>query len=447
MKRHVLSWMSALFLLTVVSCRKNEVPPSSPVSETATLRYNMAVGDSRLLQPAPGYPPGKNFNWTVNGEAAGHDAAYRFAAKERGDYRIVFTSGDQRNGVDSVVYQVKVTGKYENGFFMLHEGQYATNNGDMAYYSYDSNKVTQGVYKLENPLKNLGPTTATLQFATIFKGKMYMVVKVGGPMVVTDAYTMKETGRIATLPQDEGHAFLGIDSTRGLLSAADGIYRVSLSAPAIGAKVAGINSSAGDMLLSGNYIFTLTKDDGIVILQASNYSIVKKHAKGTIGFARTNDGAVWAAGDSALVRIDPVTLQITETKLPFKVTNAWAYLSWRSGSITAGKAGNVVYIAARKEAPGIGGMLEYGGTTVYRYIPGTPSSLSAPFITLPAGHYFYGSAVRYNDAKQELVVPTLGAEWGNSNNNRWLIYNANTGALKQTVQYTGYYFPALPVFH
>ncbi|NLR62727.1 DUF5074 domain-containing protein [Chitinophaga varians] len=367
-----------------------------------------------------------------------------FAAckKENTDSGLGLITKENANAVHA---GATLLGKYQNGFLMVHEGQYGVNNGDLWYYSYDSNKVAKDIYKAENPGKNLGPTTSTLQFATIYNGKVYMVAKVGGPLVATDANSLVETGRIANLPQSEGYAFVGVDASRGLLSAVDGVYRISLSGPSLGAKVAGISGPAGDMLLAGNYVFVMTKDDGVVALNVSDYSIAKKFGIGDAGFARTNDGTVWVAGKDSLVAINPASLAVSRVKLPFATTNPWAYLSWRSGSLTSD--GSSVFIAARQSTAGIGGNIEYGGTQLYRYVPGNPASLSAPFLTVPSGQYFYGSAVRYNATRNELLVITLTDQFGASNDNRWLMYDANTAALKETVRYTGYYFPALPVFY
>ncbi|MFB6454684.1 DUF5074 domain-containing protein [Chitinophaga sp. Hz27] len=445
MKLNKSLFLLALMATVVFSCKKNDDVPGPKITSTGT-KDTIAFGSSITYRPQFSNKNGLSFQWTTNGAPVSTDSVLQFGSNAHGDFHIVLTAKNQ-TGIDSIVYNLHVNGKYENGFLMVQEGQYGVTNGDLAYYSYDSNKVIQNIYKTENPDKNLGPNTSTLQFASIFNGKVYMVAKVGGPLVVTDAYTMKETGRITALPQDEGHAFVGVDNARGLLSAVDGIYPVNLSTLTLGAKLAGITSAAGDMLLVDKYIFALTQADGVVVLNTTDYSIVKKFPNATMGFTRTKDGAVWAAGDSSLMRIDPVALTLTSMKLPFKVTNPWALWSWKSGSLTTSSNGNDVYIAARNETGGIGGTIEYGGTKLYRYVAGDANSLSAPFITLPAGQYFYGSAVRFNERKNELLIITLPDEWGSSNDNRWLSYNATTGALNSTVRYTGYLFPSLPVFY
>ncbi|WP_160715453.1 DUF5074 domain-containing protein [Chitinophaga solisilvae] len=435
---------AGIVMAFLASCQKDEVDPG-PGIITGSTRDTLKIGAAVTFRPSVINPSNAAYTWKVNGTPVSREAVFTFTAREHGDYRIVFSASNQA-ATDSAVYEVKVWGKYENGFWVVQEAQYGVANGDVFYYSYDSNRIAYNVFQTENPGKSLGPVTSTLQFATIWKGKMYLAVKVGGPLVVADAYTMKETGRIDQLPQNEGYAFAGVDENRGLLSAVDGVYRVNLTGPSLGAKVAGIDGAAGDMLVTEEYVFVLTKKEGVVILKKSDYSIVKKYPKGTMGFTRTKDGAVWTAGDSALVRID-ASLAVSEVKLPFKVTNPWALWSWRSGSITASASGNEVYIAERKETAGIDGTIEYSGTKLYRYTPGNAASVTSPFITLPAGQYFYGSVVRFNERTRELIVLTLTDEWGSSNDNRWLFYDAVSGTLKQTVNYQGYYFPALPVFY
>ena len=87
-----------------------------------------------------------------------------------------------------------------------------------------------------------------------------------------------------------------------------------------------------------------------------------------------------------------------------------------------------------------------GGTQLYRYVIGNAASLTTPFITLPSGQFFYGAGAAYNKDKNELVLTTInGAFTGDTN--RILIYDASTAVLKKTLTYTGWYFPAMPVFH
>lgn len=329
-----------------------------------------------------------------------------------------------------------IAGKYGNGFFIANEGWFGHGTGDLHFYSYSGDSLVPNIYHAENPTGALGGPSNTLQYATIFNGKMYIVIKAGGPLVVTDAGSLVETGRITTLPGNDGHAFIGVDATHGLLSASDGVYPITLPSLAVGTKVTGVAGYTGDMLKAGSYIFVLSQTDGIVALNSSTYAIVKKFGAANLAFAAGKDGGVYATNSDSLIRIDPATLVRTAVKLPFTVPSPWG--AWRHAAITASTTENAVYVVRNNGFA--------GGTQLYRYIIGNTASLSTPFITLPSGQYFYGAGAAYNKDKNELVITTLNGSF-TGDVNRVLIYDATTTTLKKTLTYNGWYFPAMPVFH
>jgi len=329
-----------------------------------------------------------------------------------------------------------VTGKYADGFFIANEGWFGHGTGDLHFYSNAGDSLVLNIYQKENPTKTLGGASNTLQYATIFNGKMYIVIKAGGPMVVTDAGTLVESGRISALPGNDGHAFIGIDATHGLLSAKDGVYPITLPALTVGTKISGVSGYTGDMLKAGAYVFVLSQTDGIVALNSSTYAVVKSFGAANLAFAAGKDGGVYATTADSLIRIDPATLARTAIKLPFTVPSPWG--AWRHACITASTQENAIYIARNNNFA--------GGTQLYRYVIGNTASLTTPFITLPSGQYFYGAAAAYNKHKNELVITTLNGQF-TGDINRVLIYDATTATLKKTLTYTGWYFPAMPVFH
>jgi len=332
--------------------------------------------------------------------------------------------------------QSALLANYANGFFIANEGWFGHGTGDLHFYSYSGDSLDLNVYHQQNPTGTLGTATNTLQYATIFNGKMYIVIKAGGPMVVTDANTMVESGRVAALPQNDGHAFIGIDATHGLLSAKDGVYPVTLPSLAIGTKISAVAGYTGDMLKAGSYVFVLSQTDGIVAINSSTYAWVKNFGAANLAFALGKDGAVYATNADSLIRIDPATLGRTALKLPFSVPSPWG--AWRHAAITSSTQESTVYIVRNNGFA--------GGTQLYRYVIGNAASLTTPFITLPSGQFFYGAGAAYNKDKNELVLTTInGAFTGDTN--RILIYDASTAVLKKTLTYTGWYFPAMPVFH
>ena len=333
-----------------------------------------------------------------------------------------------------------VTGPYSNGFFLINEGWYSHGTGEINFYSYATGTLQDSVFHVANPAKNFNPATSTLEHGSIFNGKLYIVSKVGGPLVVADEGTLVESARIAASSSNDWRAFVGVDATHGLVSSQTGIYPLTLPGLAIGTKLSGtsISGQVGDLIKSGNYVFALSQSAGVVIINASTNAIVSTIAGMTVAFARTSDGAVWCAGGTSLVRIDPVTLATTTVTLPFTANNTW--FAWHPGSITASTSQNAVFIANNGTFS--------GGTTIYKYVVGTPSSLSTPFITIATGKELYGAGIGYDASNNTLVVTTVESGFTTHYSvNDLDIYNAGTGALISDLAYSGYWFPALPVFH
>jgi len=333
-----------------------------------------------------------------------------------------------------------LTGAYSNGFYLINEGWFGHGTGEVNFYSYATGTLQDSVFGVANPTKNLNPATSTLQFGSIFNGKIYLVSKVGGPLVVADEGTLVESARIAASPSNDWRAFVGVDATHALVSSQTGIFPLSLPSLAVGTKLAGtsISGQVGDMIKSGNFIFTLSASAGCVILNASTNTIVKTIAGVVVGFTKTTDGAVWCAGGTTLTRIDPSTLATTTVTLPFTANNSWA--AWHPGSITASTSQNAIFIVNNGTST--------GGTTIYKYVVGVPSSLSAPFITIASGNETYGSGVGYDASSDRLVVTTVQS--GGTTHysvNDLVIYNATTGAQISDLPYSGFWFPSIMVFH
>jgi hypothetical protein len=330
------------------------------------------------------------------------------------------------------------TGPYSNGFFLIYEGWYAHGTGGVNFYNNATGLLQDSAYLTANPGKNLNPITSTVEFGTVFNGSLYIVSKVGGPLVVCDQNTLVERARIAASSSRNWEAFVGIDSTHGLVSSGSGVYPLSLPGLTVGTAITGISGECGDMIKSGSYVFVLSESAGVIVMNATTHAIVKTIAGMTVAFARTTDGTVWAAGGTRLLSINASSLDTATVALPFPVNNQWA--AWHPGSITASTAENAVFIANNGT--------ETGATTIYKYVVGTPSSLSAPFINIAAGKETYGAGIGYDASANHLIVTTVKSGFGtNYSVNDLDIYNAGTGALISDLGYTGYYFPAVPVFH
>jgi hypothetical protein len=334
--------------------------------------------------------------------------------------------------------KVNGTGKFDNGFFLINEGWYSHGTGTVSFYDFGTGVLSDSLFTKENPGKNLNPVTSTLQYGTIFNNKLFLVTKVGGPFVVTNAHTLKETNRIAAKSSNDFRAFVGIDTTKGLLSTGNGIYPINLQTLVLGTKLTGVTGQVGDMIKAGNYVFVLSASSGVVILNATTNAVVSTIPGMLCAFARTPDGAVWAAGGTELKRIDPATLAVTTVTIPFTIYGSWG--AWHPGSITASTTENAVFIAKNATFS--------GGTQVYKYTATNSASFTTPFLTVPTGRELYGSGVAYDPAHNQVIITTVHSGFTtNFSFNDLVFYNASTGVQLNDIAYLGYYFPSVAVFH
>ncbi len=436
MNKHLQVLTGLALMIVFAACQRNKDTVLPALKATADKTEDtLQLGQSRTLSPKLSDTNNVRYQWLVNNTPAGATATFTFEAKERGTYRISFRASNAA-GTDSVAYQIKVWGRYENGFYVLNEGWFGTETGSVFYSPYGVDTLTPWVHKKENPAAPLGGVMNTLQYGAIFQNKLYLVVKAGGPLIAADAFSLKETGRIEKPAGGDAVAFVGIDATRGLVSTGNGIYPINLQTFTLGDKLSGVTGMVGNMLKAGNYVFAHTAADGMVVLDVATYGVVKKPVKATIGFVQAKDGKVYGVKDSLLMSIDPQTLTLDSVKMKFKAVVPWG--AWRSVSMAASTKDNNIFVVQPGKGWGYGNKL-------YRYVAGNTASLDVPFITLPDGQFFYGAGVAYDPHTDELVLTTINGEY-TGNINRLLFYNANTGTLKRTVTYNGWYFPAMVVF-
>ncbi|RFZ94317.1 DUF5074 domain-containing protein [Mucilaginibacter conchicola] len=334
--------------------------------------------------------------------------------------------------------QVDEVGKYENGFFIINEGWFGHGTGTVSFFDYATSKITDSIFTKENPGKTLEPATSSLEFGTVYDGKLYLLTKSGGPLVAADAKTMKETGRIAANAGNDWRYFIGLDKNNGLVSTGSGIYPINLSTMSLGTRISTVNGEVGDMVKAGNYIFVISANDGLDILKASDYTLVKNIPGVVVGFAVTPDGSVWAGGDTKLEKINPTSLEVTDVTVPFTINGSWG--AWHPGSITASTRENTVFIANNGPYG--------GGTTIYKYVDGNAASVANAFITVNENNELYGKGLAYNSTTNLLMVNTVESGYGTHfAANTLLSYHAGTGAKTGSIAFTGYYFPATYAFH
>ena len=421
----------------VPSCTKYEAPVD-PLIGNSGLPGNtttLDVGQSVVLKPALGAGDRPiTIIWKRDGQIVSRDFTYTFTATAYGEYKVQYLV-QNASGSATVEYTIIVKAPYQDGFFLFNEGWFGHDNGSINFWHTGTDTIETDVFVKNNPGKALGLST---QSGSVYKGNVYMVSK-QGPLVAANALTMKEAGRIAMLPA-EGRSFLGIDANAALLSTADGVYRLTLSPLAVGDKIAGIDGEAGNMIKSGNRVFVFTQDKGVVVINSGTWTVEKEVGAAVDAFVESNDGGIWYAYTNGLVKLDPSTLEADTIPVNVAIPNVYVYSAYYAGSLTYSKEQNAIYFLND------GGFT--GSNIVYRYNIGDVSFSDEPFITVPANRVFYSSGIRVNPATDELIATTVQTGFGdNYQVNDLTFYNTSTGAQIKKIAYTGYWFPALPVFH
>lgn len=422
-------------LMVLAGCSNDDdfsiLPPSFDGSRQ--LIDSITIGENLELYPKLLDNQNTSYQWTIDGKVVGTDSIYVFTPEERGNYDIVFTATNEVGKI-SETYNIHTWGAFENGFFMVNEGWFGHGTGTVSFYRYNTQTLEDSVFVKTNPGKNLEPATSTLEYGTIFNEKLYLVSKVGGPVIVANAYTLKEEKRIPAEGGNNWRAFVGIDDSKGLLSSGDGIYKLDLNTMQLNGQVSGISGQVGDIIKSGNYIFALSATEGVIVINTSTLEIETTIPGMALGFAITQDNKVWAAGGTKLVSIDATTLETSEVELGFEAYGSWG--AWHPGSITA-NASNV-YIAKNGSWS--------GGKEIYKY-NGDITSLSKPFVTLPESKILYGAGIGFDKEKDVLVVNTVREGWGENFSKNNLYFYDTSGIQVNSTDFFGYYFPAVPVFH
>ncbi|MBE8725268.1 DUF5074 domain-containing protein [Flavobacterium hungaricum] len=430
--RHLIAIASLATL--IISCNNDDDFTAPPViSGEQQLKDTLTIGKTLRLSSRIKDRSNLSFQWTVDGKGVSSDSVYTFKPETRGDFKIEMTA--KNNGGDvKLTYDIHTWGAYENGFFMINEGWYGHGTGTVGFYRYDTKAIEDSIFVKVNPDKNLKPESSTLEFGTIINKKLFLVSKAAGPVVVADAYSLKEEKRIPAQAGNDWRAIVAIDENQALLTSGKGIFKLNLNAMELNGQLEGVTGQVGDIVKVNNYIFALSAAKGVLVINAATLAVEKTISSMVLGFAVTEDKKVWAAGGTKLINIDSNTLEVKEIALGFQAYGSWG--AWHPGSITA--AQNDVFIARNASFS--------GGKEIYKYT-GDVASLARPFITLTGVNILYGAGIGYDKKKNTLVVNTVDSGFGaNFANNNLYLFNADSGAKTGGVSFSGYYFPAVSVF-
>lgn len=327
------------------------------------------------------------------------------------------------------------TGPYSNGFFILNEGWFGHEAGSVNFYSYGADTIQKNAFAKENDGNGPATKSATLEDGVIIQDQLFLISKAGGAITVADAATLKQKGQI-TLEGADFRSMAALDANTAVVSSGGSIYTVDLNALTISTAPVFKGNNIKKLYASGNYLIA-SNDNGADIITISDWKSVKHFDGPTEGYVKTPDGQVYGAGDDLLVTIDAAKQDTSNIALKQPIwKNAFTYNA--PSLISSSRQNAVFYIATPTSG--------YSGTSIYRYVKGDASSLSTPFITLPAGETFYSTGLAY-DKKNDQIVTFSITGYTESDKNFLRFYNASTGALVRSIEYGHIYFPANIVFY
>lgn len=417
------------------SCSKEEtVLKPSLSSELANGGLDtLSIGESLVLRPQIANKENVIFQWSVNGENKGTDSVFTFKPTERGDSKIQLKATN--NGGELILdYKIHVYGKYENGFFIFHEGWMGTGLSSVSFYNYQTKSSKDTIYAKENPDKAIGTAGTTLQYGAIYGGKLYLVSKANGPLIKTDAYTLKEEGRVTG---KDWRAIIATDANTAVVSTTSGLFSLNTETMTLGNKITTETGQIADLYQTDKYVYAVSQSKGLLVIDKTTLSISKTIA-GIIGCAITPDKNVWAIGGTKIVKINSTTLEETAFVCPFKINGSW--FAWHPASITASTKENAIFFEKT-------GSFNGSGTEIYKF-SGDVASLNAPFAKIPSDKVFYGS-MAYDKRTDNVLVLTVKSGWGtNSLSNTLYSFDSTKGGDPvDALNYTGYYFSSSIAFH
>ncbi len=209
---------------------------------------------------------------------------------------------------------------------------------------------------------------AFLEKSCMFSGKVLLLFREEGTVVVADGRKLTELGRI---PLGSPRCFAGISTEKAYIGTDSGLFPVDLTTLSAGTPIAGSEGTAyKELLAAGEYIFALADDGRLSAIDPATGQETPFSADSCTALARTADGAIWAARPGSLLRIDHRTLQTSETPLPAHTCPI--------RHLTGDTEREALYFCSGSPTD---------SASVFRFIPGDAASLATPLFSLDEARY------------------------------------------------------------
>lgn len=309
---------------------------------------------------------------------------------------------------------------YTSGTFFLDYD--ASNSSCVLEYLNQKGEWEHAIYQTANNGLKLD---ADVRFGTIFGENLYLASAAQGEnqgdIIVTDA---KKLIRKAVLENVDARTLVGISPEKGYIATGNGIYTMNLVTNSLGKVIPSTdgNGEIRSMLHTGNYVFAVQPSQGILVIDTKTDEVKTLLSGAFSSVAQSFDGNVWGAAGIQLVKINPLTLTTEVIELP-------AYCT--IGSHTAFLAD------ATHNALFWGCENAMDSTSIYRYEPGSSSSLESPFFSLPTGEkngesfLFSGTGIALDYRTGELLV---SAKTADATQSIFYYVDATTGQLTKTLK-------------
>lgn len=427
-----MAWALVLaYSLLMVSCSDDDSikAPSAITTAFEGNKLELSIGENVKLSPsfeAEGEP---GYLWEIDGKTVSTEASYTFESSETGQYELTFEVSNV-SGAQRVDYLIRVNGPYSKGIFIVNEGWFGHETGNVNFWDRESDDIQHKVYEKENPDKKLGVTT---QYACINDSKLFLVSKDPANLVVVNSETLKELGRVS-LASGSGQArgFAYYDETLGFLSSSDGIYEVDLSQYSLGEKIAGISGEVGNMMVLNGKLFAL-KAKELIVIDIVSLTIEKTFpiANNAGGLVKDKDNMLWVGSKSQLLKVNPDDLgsETIDLAVGISVNSSYGW-AWNAGSLTYSKENHSLYFVNG------GG---WSPRSVGRYNIATKAAKK--LFDIDSDYMIYGAGTYIDPVSNKLYIT---ATKGYTPFNRLYVYDLD-GTKEKVLEYEHYYFAALCV--
>jgi hypothetical protein len=428
-----MAWALVLvYSLLMVSCSDDDSikAPSAITTAYEDNKLELSMGEIAKLSPsfeAEGEP---EYLWEMDGKTVSTEAVYNFESSQTGRFKLTFEVSN-KSGAQRVDYSVRVYGPYSKGVFIVNEGWFGHEPGNVNFWDRQSDDIQHKVYEKENPDKKLGVTT---QYACLNDSKLFLVSKCPDNLVVVNSETLKELGRVSLASgPEQARGFAYYDETLGFLSSSAGIYEVDLSQYILGNKIEGVSGEVGKMIVLEGKLFALKSKELLVInttTLALEETITWEGFAG--GMVVDKEGQLWISAGTQFVKVDPSSLKAEIIDLPegFSVNKGWV---WDAGCLTYSKQENALFFVKK------GG---WSAREVAKY--DIETNTAKIICEIDSDYQIYGAGTYVDPVSNKLYVTAIKGFGQAANFNRLYVYNLD-GTKEKVLDYEHFYFAALCV--